>query len=78
MSEPRARDGWAAAEVAGGGSGRAAGSVTRSPDSLLFERRAGLGGPTPRDRPAAAPPATSAATHPVTDQLIHASLGLAE
>jgi len=61
-----------------GGSGRAAGSVTRSPDSPLFERRAGLGGPTPRDRPAAAPPATPAATHPVTDQLIHASLGLAE
>ena len=30
---------------AGGGS-RAAGSVTHSPDSPLFERRTGLGGPT--------------------------------
>jgi hypothetical protein len=31
--------------VAAGGS-RAAGSVTRSPDSPLFDRRTGLGGPT--------------------------------
>jgi len=49
-----------------GGGGRASGSVTRSPDSPLFERRAGLGGPTTRGRPATAPRATPAASRPVT------------
>jgi hypothetical protein len=36
----------------------AAGSVTRSPDSPLFERRTGLGGPTPLGRAGAARGAT--------------------
>jgi len=47
--------------VAAGGS-RAAGSVTHSPDSPLFERRTGLGGPTPLARAGA----TRGATHPVS------------
>jgi len=44
-----------------GGRARAAGSVTHSPDSPLFERRTGLGGPTTLVRPGAAPDTT----HPV-------------
>ena len=40
-----------------GGSG-AAGSVTHSPDSPLFGRRTGLGGPTPLVRTGATPGAT--------------------
>jgi len=43
--------------VAAGGPCAAA-SVTRSPDSPLFERRTGLGGPTPRGRAGAARGAT--------------------
>ena len=42
-----------------GGRSRATGSVTHSPESPLFERRAGLGGPTyataARERPPAPP-----------------------
>jgi hypothetical protein len=37
---------------------RATGSVTRSPESPLFERRTGLGGPTALARPAGARGAT--------------------
>src|SRR5207249_67136 len=37
---------------------RPAGSVTHSPDSPLFERRTGLGGPTPLGRPGGHPGAT--------------------
>jgi hypothetical protein len=40
------------------GSHRAAGSVTHSPESPLFERRTGLGGPTALGRPVAARDAT--------------------
>jgi hypothetical protein len=40
------------------GGSRAAGSVTHSPDSPLFERRTELGGPTPRGRAGAARGAT--------------------
>jgi hypothetical protein len=46
---------------AAGGS-RAAGSVTHSPDSPLFERRTGLGGPTARGRVGAARDATRPAS----------------
>jgi len=37
------------------GRGAAGGSVTRSPDSALFERRTGLGGPTSLARRPAPP-----------------------
>ena len=40
------------------GGSRAAGSVTHSPDSPLFERRTGLGGPTALGRAGAAHDAT--------------------
>src|ERR1700730_2254462 len=54
MNEQRARR---PGPVAGGGS-RAAGSVTHSPDSALFERRTGLGGPTTLGCAGATPGAT--------------------
>ena len=53
-----------------GGRGPAGGSVTHSPESPLFERRAGLGGPTPLARRDAPP----GATHPVTLEAIATSL----
>ena len=49
------------------GGARADGSVTRSPDSPLFERRTGLGGPTPLARPGA----THGATRPVSGEPTH-------
>ena len=52
--------------VTAGGS-RAAGSVTRSPDSPLFERRTGLGGPTALVRAGAA----RGVTHPVSVEPVH-------
>jgi len=58
MNEPRGR---LTGPVAAGGS-RATGSVTRSPDPSLFERRTGLGGPTALGRAGAA----RGATRPVT------------
>jgi len=45
-----------------GGRGPAGGSVTRSPDAPLFERRTGLGEPTALARRAAPP----GVTHPFT------------
>jgi len=63
MNGPRVRR---TGPVAAGGS-RAAGSVTRSPDSPLFERRTGLGGPTTLGRPGA----TRGATRPVSGEHIH-------
>jgi len=44
------------------GASRAAGSVTHSPDSPLFERRTGLGGPTALGRAGG----TRGATRPVS------------
>ena len=52
--------------VAVGGS-RAAGSVTHSPDSPLFERRTGLGGPTTL----ACAGAAHGATRPVSVEAAH-------
>jgi hypothetical protein len=52
--------------VAVGGS-RVGGSVTRSPDSPIFERRTGLGGPTPLARAGAA----HGATRPVSVEPAH-------
>ena len=52
--------------VAAGGS-RAAGSVTHSPDSPLFERRTGLGGPTALGRAGA----THGATRPGSVEPVH-------
>ena len=52
--------------VAAGGS-RAAGSVTHSPDSPLFERRTGRGGPTALGCAGA----TRGATHPVSVEPVH-------
>jgi hypothetical protein len=49
------------------GGARADGSVTHSPDSPLFERRTGLGGPTLLVRPGA----THGATRPVSGEPIH-------
>jgi len=46
----------------GAGGSRGAGSVTRSPDSPLFERRTGLGGPTTLGPAGAA----RAATRPIS------------
>jgi hypothetical protein len=46
---------------------RATGSVTRSPDSPLFERRTGLGGPTALARPGGA----RGATRPVSVEPAH-------
>jgi len=46
---------------------RATGSVTRSPDSPLFERRTGLGGPTALARPEGA----RGATRPVSVEPVH-------
>ncbi len=51
--------------VAVGGS-RAVGSVTHSPDSPLFDRRTGLGGPTALARAGA----THGATRPVSVELV--------
>jgi len=59
--------------VAAGGS-RAAGSVTHSPDSPLFERRTGLGGPTPLVRTGA----TRGATRPVSVEAVHKVEGIHE
>jgi len=58
MNEPRVRR---TGPVAAGGP-RATGSVTHSPDSSLFERRTGLGGPTALGRAETA----RGATRPVT------------
>jgi len=52
--------------VAVGGS-RTVGSVTRSPDSPLSERRTGLGGPTALARAGAA----HGATRPVSVEAVH-------
>jgi len=49
------------------GGSRAAGSVTHSPASPLFERRTGLGGPTALGRAGAA----RGATRPVSVELVH-------
>jgi hypothetical protein len=46
---------------------RAIGSVTHSPDSPLFERRTGLGGPTTLARPGN----VRAATRPVSVEPVH-------
>jgi hypothetical protein len=46
---------------------RAIGSVTHSPDSPLFERRTGLGGPTALARPGGA----RGATRPVSVESVH-------
>jgi len=51
----------------GVGGSRAAGSVTHSPDSPLFERRTGPGGPTTLGRAGAA----HAATRPVPVEAVH-------
>jgi hypothetical protein len=59
--------------VAAGGS-RADGSVTHSPDSPLFERRTGLGGPTPLVRTGA----TRGATRPVSVEAVHKVEGIHE
>ena len=63
MTEERARrPGPVAADAP-----RATGSVTRSPDSPLFERRTGLGGPTTLGRAGA----THGATRPVSVEPVH-------
>ncbi len=49
------------------GGARAAGFVTHSPDSPLFERRTGLGGPTAHGRAGAA----HGATRPVSVEPVH-------
>jgi len=49
------------------GGSRTVGSVTRSPDSPLFERRTGLGGPTALARAGAA----HGATRPVSVEAVH-------